>query len=357
MKALTKHPLFLTPALLAMAPTATVVQELKFAPADDTTLTKTFATDMEFNLDDLSIMVDGQDVSAMMGAFEMSMTSESEISVTDTYMGVADGRPTKLKRTFDALESNTSVDVATEFGGESQDIPASSPLEGATVIYIWNADEDKYDVAYEEEGGDEELLDGLIEDFDMRTFLPPGPVEVGDSWTVDGKALAELAMQGNSLHLMPEEMGEDELEMMEQFMNDEFMSTFEELYDGLLECTLKGMREEDGNQLADIEVKMELNASVDLVDTILEVIATVAESEGEEMPPLDLSAADLNADFEGEGTFVWNLTNNHMQSLESAGDFSVAFDISASVEEGGESQSFDASIEGSGTISTKASAE
>ena len=47
-------------------------------------------------------------------------------------------------------------------------------------------------------------------------------------------------------------------------MNDEFMSTFEELYDGLLECTLKGMREEDGNQLADIEVKMELNASVDL---------------------------------------------------------------------------------------------
>lgn len=344
-----KHPAVLAPAFLMITPLAQQ-EEIQFAPEVDTTVTKTFSTDMDFNLDDFSLLVNGEDMGAMMGAFEMSMTNESEIGVTDTYLAVADGRPTKLKRTFNALETNTSVDFATEFGGESQDIPGSSPLEGATVVYTWDPEEEAYSVAYEEEGGDEDLLEGLLEDFDLRTVLPDGPVSVGDSWVVDTKALAELAMQGNSLHILPEEMGDEEMEMMEMFQGEDFMSLMEDMYQGTVTCTLKGTREVEGETLADIEIDIELSAATDLSEMMMGMIAQITESQGEEMPPFDLSTADLNADMEGEGILVWNLTRDVAHGLEGSGDFSAAFDLSASVEEGGESIDIDASVELSGSM-------
>ena len=350
------HPVLLAPALLAFS-AVTLEHEIRFAPEADSTVSKTFSSEMEFNLDDMSIVVDGQDISSMMGAFEMSMVTESSISVTDTYLAVADGRPTKLKRTFDSLEANASVDIATEMGGETQDIPSSSPLEGATVIYTWNPDEDKYDVAFEEDGGDEDLLEGLVEDFDLRVMLPDGPVSVDDSWTVDPDALIELAMQAQSLKLLPDDMEDMDMDLMEQFMGDDFAEMLGDIYDGAITCTLKGTHEEEGATLADISVVIELTASADLTDMILEVISTIAENEGEEMPPIDFTAADLNADLDGEGTLVWNLSANRVQSMDLNADFSAAFDISASVEDGGESTSFDASFEMSGVLSSNASVE
>ncbi len=343
------HPALLAPALMAFAPIA-VEQELVFAPADEASITTSMTSEMEFTLDDLAIMVDGQDISAMMGAFEMSMTSESNINISDTYYGVEDGRPVKLKRTFNTLASDTSVDIAMEMGGDSQDIPASSELEGATVIYTWNEENGNYDVAYDDEGGDDSLLEDLIEDLSMRCFLPSGPVSVGDSWTVDPDAMAELAMQAQSLKIVPEEMEGADMELMEQFMNDDFMEGMKDMYEGALTCTLKGMSEVDGEQLAEIELAIEVTAAADLSEMISNAIAVMAESQGEEMPPIDFAAADLNADLEGSGLLTWNTSTGLVHSMEITADFSFAFDLAASLEEDGEEHSIDASIEMSGWI-------
>jgi len=354
MKSIRLHPsLLVVPALLAFTPPATEEVKLAFGPAPDTTVHKSMTSEFEALLDDMSILVDGQDLGAMLGAFELTMFVESELEMTDTYLAVADGRPTELKRTFETLASNTSMDVASEMGGETQDIPASSVLEGATVVYTWDPEMEEYVVRYEEEdAGDEDLLIGLIEDFDMRTLLPDRPVEVGDSWKVDSEALAALAMQAQSLHIVPDEMDEEAMEMMEQFMSGDFMEKLEDLYDGDMTMTLKGVRDVDGEQHAGVEIDVELSSSMDMMDMILEAIATAAETAGEEMPPIDFAAADLNIDFEGEGVMVWNLTKGLFSSMETSGDFNFAVDIAGSIEEAGESMAFDVSVEMSGMMET-----
>ena len=75
------------PLLVASNPSAT---KLTFSPTAGSSLTKTFSNSVEFALDDMSMMMNGEE-NPMMPQIEMAM--ESIVGVTDTYGAVADGKP------------------------------------------------------------------------------------------------------------------------------------------------------------------------------------------------------------------------------------------------------------------------
>ncbi len=165
---------------LALSPPA---PEIAFHPEEGRSLTKTFGSQMSLDLDELSLIVDGQDMGAMMGDMTFGLETDSTYVVTDEYASMGDGRPQKLHRTFDELsqQSEVNIEIAAAGMAETQGSASASELEGLSVVFTWNADDFEYDVAFADGDGDQALLEGLEEDMDMRGILPDGPVSEGDS--------------------------------------------------------------------------------------------------------------------------------------------------------------------------------
>ena len=334
------------PVLLAFA---TPVDGPRFAPAKGATVTKTFENVAEFALEDLSILADGQDVGGMMGPIEVTVRNEVTVTVTDVYGGVADGRPLTVERSFDKIENNSSAEISSEFANESQETPSESNLEGQTVVFTWNEEEGEYNVAFKDNEGDESLLEGLEENMDLRMFLPEGDVATGDTWKVDLKGLGAVVMPGGNLGYVPESTEEVDMGKFEDILGDGFEDMLDDVLQGECECEYKGTRDEGGVTVAEIAIKLEVHSAVDLSEIILNVIDAIAEMSEEEAPDLDIDAADLNLDYEGEGTLLWNMEQGIPYSFELSGDAEVALDFGITAE----GSSVEATIELSGTVSQK----
>ena len=336
---------FLAAALVAFTQP---LDQPAFAPAEGASVTKTFVVGGDFSLDEFSAIVDGQDLGAMLGSMEMNIEVENTITVTDTYVSSNGGRPEKLKRSFDSLEGLTTVSMQTDFGGEDQDMSSESDLEGLTVVFTWDDEEEAYDVALEGEDDDEELLEGLVEDMDLRVFLPPGEVAVDDTWEVDLKLLDDVAFPGGDLKILPEDAEEEgpESEIFDEIFGEDFDEYLEDLLEGSCVCTYKGISEEEG--LAEIHVAIEIGSAADLTEMLTQIIEGLADEFGEEVP-VTIELADLNLDFEGEGVLMWDLEQGRMASFELNADMIVAADLGFTGEMDGNSQSAELSVEMSGT--------
>ncbi len=325
---------------------------LAFRPAAGSSLTKKFQLSSSFELSDFSLFVDGEDFGAMMGPLELNVESESLISIRDIYVASSDGRPKQLKRKFEALESSSTFSVVAQGQEQEQDIPASSELEGRTVLFTWNEDRDDYDVEFADEGGLEELLEGLEEEMDLRPFLPAQDVTAEDSWEVDVKALSSLLMPGGNLSFRPDSdvVDPEMMEMFEDVFTEQFLEEMQDLLQGTCVCTYKGEHEADGVRVGEIHITIEIASAADLSGLIREVIQTVAEREGETEIPIDIEAADVNLDLESEGALLWNLEAGRLHSFQMQGDGEIAVDVSVSVEEEGQEHSVELSAELSGSM-------
>ncbi len=323
-----------------------------FRPAPGSSVTKKFQLSSAFELSDLSLFVDGEDFGAMMGTLELNVESESVISVRDTYIASSNGRPQQLKRTFEALESASTFSVVAQGQEQEQDIPASSELEGRTVQFTWNEDQGDYDVEFADEGGNEELLECLDEEMDLRSFLPTQAVSAEDSWEIDVKALSCLLMPGGDLSFRPDSEAVDEemMEMFEEMFTEQFLEQMQDLLRGTCVCTYKGEHEADGVRVGEIHITIEIASAADLSDLIKQVIQTVAEQNGETEIPIDIEAADVNLDLESEGALLWNLEAGRLHSFQMQGDGQIAVDVSVTVEEEGQEHSVELSAELSGSM-------
>ena len=128
---LTAPAALLTTATLLAAPLA--LEGLTFAPKSGTSLSKTFSTSIEVTVEELDLLVNGEDQSAAMGGESpvgKSMTFEEELVVEDTYDEVADGRPTSMVRKFVSMEDSQSGDLVPE---ENMESDGFSELEGLSV--------------------------------------------------------------------------------------------------------------------------------------------------------------------------------------------------------------------------------
>jgi hypothetical protein len=144
------------------------------------------------------------------------------------YSAVAEGRPSKLLRTFDALSQNMDFEISVPMdGGTPPQFDSTSALEGKTVAFTWNAEKGDYDIAFAGGEGDNDLLERLTEDMDLRVFLPAKEVAADDTWDVPLGSLKNLFSPGGDLKLRPEGMEIDEEQV--QFFEDMFAGFGEDL--------------------------------------------------------------------------------------------------------------------------------
>lgn len=336
-------PLLLVPALLAME---TRGEEPRFAPAEGTTLAKTIVNRTESTLDDMTMIMGGQDLSEMLGGMEMDQVTTVNFKFVDTYAAVGDGRPTRLARTYEELSSTSEVSASNPMApGETNDMEmsGSSELEGETVVFTWSDDDEDYAKAFgEDSDGDEELLDGLTEDVDLRGLLPEGEVEVGDAWSVDTGVFAAILAPGGSVRIEPD--GLDEMGMQMGGNTPSNIGEFFEEFDGDITVKLDSVADGTAVMLLTIDV----SSTADMTEWMEAMMAEQEMPEGMEME-MDVDAFDMEYTFQGEGELRWNLAGGHFESLRLEGEMDQIVDAAINMSMGGQEQAIEQSMTFSGT--------
>lgn len=334
------------PFLLALSSTG---ERVGYQPKEGASVAKKIVIESNASLDEMSMTMDGQDISSMMGSMEMTINSSQTLAVSDRYIALGEGRPERLQRTFDEISSNTQLEMKNpmlpEGGAMDADVPGSSELEGMSVVFTWNADDDDYDVAFAEgTEGDEELLANLVENIDLREFLPPNEVSPGDTWTLTAQAARDALAPGGSLKIVPEKEGEmSGMGFGNNMSQDELIGEL----DGDITAEFVGVREEDGKRLAAIKLKLDINSANDLKDKM----GDLQEEMPEGMPEMDVQSFDIEYEFKGEGELLWDLEQGLFHSFSISGEIGMIMDIAMSVDVQGDEKSIEQSMTFSGTQS------
>lgn len=345
-----RAPLFASllalPLLLAGNVPAT---RLVFAPSEGTSLSKTFENKATLTLDDLQI-------SGIPGAapeIEMDMKIEQSWSVVDDYTKMADGRPAKLVRAFDAVASKVDMSMSMEFMGQSQEnntnVKGKSELEGKKVVWTWDKEKGEYAKAFDPEGPSADLLDGLTEDADFRALLPGKEVAEGDEWTIEPKDLSGVFNPCGDLAIEAERDGEED-----PMMGGGGLDSLSELMgalEGEAKAKFAGMREVGGVQLAVVAVEFKVKSKADLTDKVKEQM----DKSGQQMP-VTVEKVDMEWASEGKGELLWHPKDGHFVSFEMNAETTLKSVEEMSVDAGGRQMSLTQTrdMSGSTTFTAKA---
>ncbi len=133
----------------------------------------------------MEMLRDGEPVEGR-GNFGGGGSTERRKSVhVDRFLECADGQPSRLRRSFEAVEGEIEAD----FGGETRSSSIDSPFSGLTLEL---SREEQGEVAVEVVDGsapDEEALAGQALELALDALLPPGDVDAGESWALDKSAV------------------------------------------------------------------------------------------------------------------------------------------------------------------------
>ncbi len=299
------RPLFVLAALTLLPAT------LEEAPALEWTagsaLTRTLAFNLELVLEDASVIVDGEEMDAPL--LDVVQTIEGSETLIDTPIEVEDGRAVLLSRTFES----TGLSVAVEAEGEPDETDQETDLDGRTVLFRYDADDEEYSVEYSEDDadGDEDALEELVFDIDLRQLLPEDDVEEGDTWSIDPELLSYLTDPGGGLSYEDDEEEEDqgrEAAMEEMYDN----------VDGDFEMTYIGEIEEDDRTLFVVGLAVDVEGSTSWEE---EIDTSDAPFEIEGMKETTVTMA-----FELEGELAWDTSTGHLIRLDIEGEVTIVED-------------------------------
>jgi hypothetical protein len=337
----TLAPILLAPAVLALGHLG---EQPSFAPEEGATLTKRARTESELSLDEMKMNMGGQEIDSSAMGMEMTSAVTQVVTVTDSYVSVGEGRPLKLKRSYDELSSQTEVSVSGPMGDQDSDISGSSELEGTSVVFSWDDDAEEYEAAFDEDSdGDEDLLEGLLEDMDMRGLLPDGDVSEGDVWDVDPGQLRGIFSPGGKVKIEPEDVDFSMGGAPSSNMN-EMMEEFE----GEVTAKFVGVREDDEARVAVIELTIDVSSANDLTEFMEEMMENMEMPEGMEIEVM-ADAFDMEFLFEGKGEVLWNLGTGLLHSLEISGDVSQVMDTTMNMNMAGQEQTIEQSMSFAGS--------
>jgi len=344
--------LFLTAlALPCLASSVAPGDKLAYSPAAGSTLVRNWKIVNNASLDDLQITSGGQPM-PMPAEMEMSQSMTTEIQVTDQIAELRDGAPKSLTRTFDTLTGDGNVSMSMpQMGDNSTEMSAKSELEGKTVKFTWNSDDSKFDIAFDGGEGDAELLGKLVEDMDLREFLPKSEVSAGDTWEPSPNALRAMIAPGGGLALIPESPeggmgagmgpGMDRMGDLSSMMSGDF--------EGSVNAEYKGVRDVEGVKLGEIHLTFEVSTAMDLTDEVGDL--------SEQLPPgvgsMEIDHLDVEFGWKGEATILWDVAAGHVASAEAHGDITTRMDSGMSLSAGGRDMNIETSFEMSGKVDSK----
>ena len=285
------------------------VDDPRFAVREASTLHKEFEHTLEVESTAIRIYVAGLE-ELVDGSATIGLTAEDagRIEVTDEYLSMAAGRPGKLRRTFDRIESREDQRMRFAMGQGHADSHKdrlkveSSELEGRSVLFALDPGTGSYETAFAGEGGEESLLDGLNEDMDFRFLLPPAKVAVGDAWSIDPKLCGAIFAPGGDLKLVDEEADEDPGWGIGREIRRNLS--------GKARAVWKGVREEDGRRIGVVGLELDLKS---------------AGESGAKDPKAGTIRFRLALELVGD--LVWDLDAGHFRSFRAGGK--VRYDMAA----------------------------
>lgn len=330
-------------------------ERVVFAPQEGTKVTKTFENTMAMTLDNMDMLMNGEEA-PMMGDMQMEMNTIQRLSVVDEYVKMGEGRPATLRRTFDEVAMEMDMDISMEVMGTVQEQSptgtGTSALEGKTVVF--ELEDGTYVKTYPEgEEGAVDVLDGLAEDLDLRGLLPTsGSAEVGESWDIALPGLIDIFAPGGDLawEIEMDGMGMGGPGGMDPGMMSQMREFFGEQIEGEARGTLTEIREADGARIAVIDLLIEIDTSADMSELMSEQMAN-----NDQMPPgmeIVIDRADMEFRVESSGQLLWNLTAGHAVSLELEGDNDIAQDVEMSMDMQGQAIDMEMAMEMTGTTKT-----
>jgi len=338
-----------TPALLALARPA---DEILFAPASGLRLEKTFEVSVVSAIDDMEVVVNGNPMPAP--PMEVETTQANTITVTDSYVKAEDSRVLVLERTYNELGGDVALSMEHPMQGPvEQEMASISDLEGTTVIFHWNAEEEVYEAEFSEDNADEdeELLEGLDQDMDFVAFLPDGPVSVDDSWSFPASAISSVLAPGGYLSMLPEEVSAE----MESSAGLDFSRQLGDL-EGDCTATYTGSKKTDEGVMAFISLTIEASSTRDITEFMAEAVRNSAEQLKAANMEQEIQSADASFEFDLTGELIWNVDGGHFESIELAGSTDIVIDLAMAMTVMGKSMDMENAIYSSGEITASASA-
>jgi hypothetical protein len=129
---------------------------------------------------------DGQPVEGRGGGGSASSDMTMHEVHVDHVIEVKDGRPTKVKRSFETVTGKGEM----SFGDNSHDINLESPLENVTLEIASSKDgKPEVTVAEGKKPDDSAVLEGHRPELFLDSLLPEGDVEAKGSWDIDADAV------------------------------------------------------------------------------------------------------------------------------------------------------------------------
>ena len=169
---------------------------------------------MELFVDDEPLPVDGDPPAGDTKA------DERVFAYSDVYEEVRDGKPTRIRRSFDEISrSQESEQESSEMRGV---------LEGRTILISVDEDEEvTAEIADDEGSVDDRFLEGFRIHFTEELLLPEGSVEEGESWSVEGDELNVLLGIDPGAEFFEEDEGSDFAEVLVEAASFEADATYE----------------------------------------------------------------------------------------------------------------------------------
>ncbi len=290
---------FLVLTLIALSSPS---EEIAFRVAADTTLARTLESEYSMQLASMTFTMNGEELpSDAFGEVDIQIDHSESFVVTDAFEAVADGRPQRLRRTFDELGGRESSSFTSEEGEANDASDYQSALEGKTVVFTWNGDEERFDAVFAAGlEGDQSLLDELEEDMDLRRWLPAGELAEGESWSVDARAFACILDPGGDLGLEDTEGEEADTSAQDAELRANLAGT--------ITATLTSTREEDGVKQAVIALE---------VDTHTHTESALGP---DELPGGGRGTRRVEVRFLLAGELRWDLVHGHALILELSGE-------------------------------------
>lgn len=290
-------------AATAFPPAVEPELELLFAPRVGAHVAK--RAELAVELVELDILVDGRDFKAGSDEVVRFVTS---LAFVDTYARVTDGVPRDMQRRFEEVVGFW------EHNGDRHEIEDFSALAGCTVQFVWSPEREAHVRSLTVDGSDvpqlDERLDGLVEDLDLRAFLPCAPIRPGSRWTAAGVPVMHALFGPIEVGLVGIQSGAS----VEALIRDVLLRPFRTLGNDQLDVQCALARDVRCAAGPEVEIELRLTDRFEL-DITSEVTECLREWGGAGSSIIVARAA-IAWRFDGEGQLVSHTAERRFASFE-----------------------------------------